>query len=96
MNRIYLDCRKDGIMCKFGDPTQKEMEVSRLCRNKADLKKFFETYEVLADVCLCSSSMDFPEEYTKDRKIIDLCYRIRGGKPPARKPAKKNKKGTKK
>lgn len=25
----------------------------------------------------CSSSIDFPEEYTDDQELIELCYRIR-------------------
>ena len=77
MKRIYLSCESNGIRCKFGNPTRKKKEVSKLCRNKTQLKKFFEKYGELADVCLASSSMDFPKEYTTDKKIIALCYAIR-------------------
>ncbi len=27
---------------------------------------------------MCSSSLDFPEEYTEDQELINLCHQIRG------------------
>jgi len=34
-------------------------------------------YDVLPDSFMVSSSIDFPEEFTDDQKVIDLCRKIR-------------------
>lgn len=72
----YLSCEKDGVKVHL-------MHVSDA--EKAESQAVVTTMEGLVAWCkkygvdnfMCSSSMDFPEEYTDDPQIVALCQHIR-------------------
>lgn len=45
---------------------------------KTVINSFDQLREIIgSNDLLCSSTLDFPDEYTTDQAVIDLCYRIR-------------------
>ena len=75
MKRVYLDVRAEGLHCKFGTVNEKPDKTATVT-TKRGLVKLFKGLpdEVLT---LCSSSLDFPDEYTKNKSVIKLCDWIR-------------------
>ena len=73
--RLYLSCKSNGIECTYGPMSGSGKQVIETVRTVTELKKFIRGKRI--DVILCSSSMDFPKEYTKDKKVIALCNWIR-------------------
>lgn len=76
MNRYFMAVEKDGIQLsknkkKLGKPVKDVDELVALL-GKAG-------YSDSEDIVMCSSSMDFPREYTDDEAVIALADKIRGG-----------------
>lgn len=71
----YLTVEKDGIHARLmGDKSDKTKAVVKTWE---ELVAWCQEHGV--DNFMCSSSLDFPEEYTKSKKIIALCDKIRNG-----------------
>lgn len=62
---VYLD--DEGL--KISLPTGDVKDIN----SEQDLIEAIKPY---GNFCLLSSSVDFPEEYTEDQDIIDLCRRL--------------------
>lgn len=66
---IYLSCVQEGV------------EIRLLDGSTVIVTTFNDFIKVLVEQnhnrVLCASSMDHPEDYTNDPKIIDLCVEIR-------------------
>ncbi len=77
MKRIYLSCKKDGVECSYGEQGSQTYEDQKIVKTRSELAKFFKNKHT--DIVLCSSSMDFPSEYTKNTHVINLCNWIRSG-----------------
>ncbi len=60
--------REDGLMID-GDTVRTWDELNEAVRRRKE--ETGETY------VMCSSSVDFPDEYTDDQEVIDLCIRWR-------------------
>ena len=76
MKKLYLSCMSDGIQCIYGEadiPIDKRDKF--LCKDRKEFMEFVRSHPY--DICLCSSSMDFPEEETDRRDIVELCNKIR-------------------
>lgn len=73
--RLYLSCKKDGIECRYGKLGSFDECKTKICKTGKEIREFIENNPY--DICLCSSSMDFPEDETDDKAIIDLCNKIR-------------------
>lgn len=75
MNRsLFITVNDEGklqLSIKFEDDTSEEDVIITSIEQLTEL--------VGNDVLMCSSSLDFPEEYTEDQSVIDLCDIIRGG-----------------
>ena len=59
----------------------KNEKLTRVFTDDVDLQKFFvereEAAKPLDITVMCSSSLDFPEEYTADQRVVDLCNYLR-------------------
>lgn len=73
--RLYLSCVPEGILCKNGQIGINESDAISICKNKSEFLAYLKKTQY--DVCVCSSSMDWPEDYTDNKEIIDLCHAIR-------------------
>jgi hypothetical protein len=77
MKRIYLTVKDDGLEVIYGEPNGR-VEDRALITHAKELHEFFLAHPD-TDLVLCSSSLDFPEEYTSNKEIIELCDDIRNG-----------------
>jgi hypothetical protein len=59
--------------CRTSDEVTKAIRAIALQQSQGDSH----TFNALIENVMCSSSMDFPDEYTKDQQIVDLCKEIR-------------------
>lgn len=71
---IYLSVRDDRVVADL-DSTKRGTKTVPLRDERHLLDLLIERGE---DSVLCSSSLDFPEEYTKNADTIALCNKIRG------------------
>ena len=78
MRIIHLNCVENGVEVFLSQPT-KHVGVAKTKNKLAALLKKAEKAGGNADAVMCSSSLDFPEEYTKDKNVINLCNWIRNG-----------------
>jgi len=72
---IHLGVTSKGIEVKL------EGKLLGHCKTIKKLKQIWDKYhfqENESDIVMCSSSMDFPKEYTKDKRVIELARKIRG------------------
>ena len=72
--RIYLTVTGDGrLMAEYGrgENVERTREIPDLDALRALLDECGETHVA------CSSSLDFPEEYTDDPAVVALCNAIR-------------------
>ena len=67
LNVWFITVNDDGKLVVSSD--KEEILVTDLEHLKGIVKK---------DILMCSSTLDFPEEYTKDQEVIKLCDEIRG------------------
>ena len=72
--RMYLSCINEGIRCGYGSRGSVIYDKQKVVRTKQELVDFF--IECNIEQCLCSSSMDFPHEHTKDGQVIELCREV--------------------
>lgn len=74
----YLRVEAKGIRAHvMGASPAITKKSDKLIRNRDELVAWCQEWGV--DNFMCSSSLDFPDEYTKSKKIIDLCDFIRNG-----------------
>ena len=75
MNRYYLDMTMTGI-----EVLKNKKKMGKPIKTKEELLKILidNDYNEDIDVMMCSSSMDFPHEYTDDESLIALANTIRG------------------
>jgi hypothetical protein len=77
-----LGVDKDGVYIRYVEIGQKK-ERRRKVESVVDFSTFMiersEKAGVLVDdfIVMCSSSMDFPEEYTSDKNVIKLARELR-------------------
>ena len=71
---MYLNVGKDCVIVSYSDPSKKDDKKYEV-RSKEEFVKFLTEHEY--DYVLSSSELDFPTEYTKDKKIVKLCDWIR-------------------
>lgn len=78
---IFLTCEADGVIVQ--DHATEEIPPA-VCRTREEVQA---AIDVICQACnrkqeqlimMCSSSMDYPEDYTNDPDIIRLCESIRG------------------
>ena len=76
--KLYLTCESDGVYAEHNDER-------RLIKSENEIAEFAHEICVTNDgnpdecdlIVLCSSSLDFPEEYTDKKEVIELCRKIR-------------------
>lgn len=72
----YLNCMKDSIqVCLFHVSDEQKGKSRAAFKTMDELVEWCRKWNV--DGFMCSSSMDFPEEYTDKPEIIALCREIR-------------------
>jgi hypothetical protein len=73
----YLSCDEKHLRVHLMRPTSpgQESESAATVKTMDELREWCIKWDV--DNFMCSSSMDFPEEYTDDGSIIALCNTIR-------------------
>ena len=71
LNVWFITINDDGklVVSKDRGEDREEILVTDLEHLKGIVKK---------NILMCSSTLDFPEEYTKDQEVIKLCDEIRG------------------
>jgi len=71
LNVWFITINDDGklVVSKDRGEDREEILVTDLEHLKGIVKK---------DILMCSSTLDFPEEYTTDQEVIKLCDQIRG------------------
>lgn len=78
---IFLTCEADGVIVQ--DHATEEIPPA-VCRSREEVQA---AIDVICQACnrkqeqlimMCSSSMDYPEDFTSDPDIIRLCESIRG------------------
>lgn len=74
MSQAYLTVQNDAIIATPLAGVEQDYHRVRIV-SKDDLDNFVVEYGV--DSFMCSSTMDFPEEYTKREDIIELARQIR-------------------
>ncbi len=74
MNRYFLSVESDGIKVHLN---KKHIGLITSMEELTDIL-VDNGYNEGVDIVLCSSSLDFPKEYTNKKKIIKLCDEIRG------------------
>lgn len=74
MKRIYLKLKKTylEVNSKDFDTSYEQIAKVTTLSQLLEIEKRFKP-----DYVLCSSSLDFPEEYTENEKLIQLCNEIR-------------------
>lgn len=73
MPRAFLTVQGNAIIATpFGDPAN---QYRQRITGKTELDDFVIEYGI--DSFMCSSSVDFPEEYTENKEVIELCGLIR-------------------
>lgn len=79
MRTITLGCEKDHISVRVRDVNKSGVKTFKI-KNEAELIECLDKigHSEEQDVVMCSSSLDFPHEYTKDKSIIEVCRKIRG------------------
>lgn len=77
MRRLYLKLSDGKLVGALGEPGETADRVA-VINTRIDLKCLLEG-EYTDIPIVCSSSLDFPEEYTEDQSVIDLCNWIREG-----------------
>jgi hypothetical protein len=61
----YITINADGrLICKIADRTVVITSIEQLA-------------ELCPEGALCSSSVDFPEDYTTDPVVLDICRELR-------------------
>ena len=76
MNRMYCTCESDGVHMSYGPRGELgKNDEERVVRTYDEFIAFL--IDCRESVVLCSSSMDFPQDYTDDADVIALCNRIR-------------------
>ena len=77
MRVLHFDCKKNGveITTRKGD---KYISLG-IAKNIAAMKKLVEKIKIddNKDLCMFSSSMDFPKEYTKNKEVLKLVEKLR-------------------
>lgn len=71
---LYLKCESEGIVASTRDENLIKGK-SALCKTKKEFSDFILNESF--DLVVCSSSMDFPKDYTDNEEIINLCNKIR-------------------
>lgn len=78
-----LGVEEDGVYIRYIDTAKQKKPTLRKIESVNDFVTFIKTraekFKCTPDdfIIMCSSSMDFPEEVTKDKKIIKLAHAIR-------------------
>jgi len=76
---FFMTVEGGRLVVKY-DSTEQGAEVTRVIHSMQDYYDFFTSkqHEAGGDITvMCSSSMDFPEEYTEDADVVALCHSIR-------------------
>ena len=77
-----LGVYEDGVYIRYQD-TEKGKEKRRLIKSVDDFATFIKLRSKKAKcnpddfIIMCSSSMDFPKEYTNNKKVIALARALR-------------------
>lgn len=81
-NYFYMTVQKDSVVVKYTRfPSKKK--VTKKFKDYEDYLKFFNDILVKRGIkatdltIMCSSSMDFPNEYTKKKSVIALANKLR-------------------
>ena len=73
MNRVYLDVSATGLTVYLNN------KVVGVAKNKQQFADLLIKHKITPDdIVMCSSSLDFPEEYTSDPDILALVGMING------------------
>ena len=62
--RPYLTIRDGKLVCEIGDDSTVVTSLAQLVT-------------LAPDGCLCSSSIDFPEDCTTDPVVLEVCRQLR-------------------
>lgn len=80
-NYFYMTIEKNNVVVKY-DSSSKKKNTKQL-KNFEDYVEFFKNILVKRGIgandltIMCSSSLDFPHEYTKKKSVIALANRLR-------------------
>ena len=75
MERIFLGVNSKGqLQAEAGPPLK--AGIFHIIKSREDMKRMLDKYPNIETI-VTSSSIDHPEEYTRDRNVIDLCKWIR-------------------
>jgi hypothetical protein len=78
-----LGVEKDGVYIRYVDSSKQKKQTLRKIESVEDFVSFIkaraEKFKCTPDdfIIMCSSSMDFPDEYTKNKKVIKLAHALR-------------------
>ena len=78
-----LGVYKDGVYIRYVDSSKQKTQTRRKIVSVEDFVTFIKErakkFKCEPDdfIIMCSSSMDFPDEYTKDKKVIKLAHDLR-------------------
>lgn len=79
---LFFDCSAKGVSIetKVYSKTGFKYKTLGIAKNLDEMKKLVKDINLQddSDVCLFSSSMDFPKEHTSDKDIIAICEKLRG------------------
>ena len=78
MRVLHFNCKKNGVQIstRKGD----KFVSLGIAKNIAAMKKLVEKINLNdnKDLCMFSSSMDFPKEYTKNKEVLKLVEKLQG------------------
>lgn len=80
-NYFYMTIEKNNVVVKYDSSSKKK--ITKQLRNFTDYLNFFNNILMKRAVkaedltIMCSSSLDFPHEYTKKKSVIALANRLR-------------------
>lgn len=82
--QFVLGVDEDGVYIRFVKTAKQKRQSRRKIKSVEDFVSFIKAKAKAANcepddlIIMCSSSMDFPHEYTKDTKVIKMARTIRG------------------
>lgn len=79
MKTIIIGCESDHVSIRSRDVKTGKVST-RKAKDADGIKSAFRKLGIDEDrdVVMFSSSMDFPKEYTSDKKILGLVYKLQG------------------
>lgn len=83
MRTIIFHCDSDGVSISGRTVTDKKTSKRKhlgKARTIAGMRKLFKRINLNddTDIVMFSSSMDFPDEYTKDKDVLKLVKKLQG------------------